>query len=296
MDEDGRRRLVWPLLLILAGVLLLLDQLGVLAFTWRSLWRLWPVVLVLVGLDILLSHTRRGALLFLLAGTAVIALALALLPEMRTSRTPATAQLYSYPAAGIESAEVSIEVGVGELAISALPDSANLYEARVWYDKAHTQVIAEVEREGDVAEVRLTSKHDRWTPVGATPVDRWEVRLSTGLPISLRVNGGINRTRLDLRALLLEELDLNLGVGEVEVLLPSRGPYTASIDGGVGALKLELPADARARLRVEEGLGAVHVDSRFQPSGRYYVTEGYEPAEDAIEVDIKGGVGSVTVR
>ncbi|MCL4498896.1 MAG: DUF2807 domain-containing protein [Chloroflexi bacterium] len=52
-----RPNVIWPIILIVAGVLLLLGNLGFLpASFWTTIGRLWPVILILLGLDIILSR------------------------------------------------------------------------------------------------------------------------------------------------------------------------------------------------------------------------------------------------
>jgi hypothetical protein len=51
-----------------------------------------------------------------------------------------------------------------------------------------------------------------------------------------------------------------------------------------------------ARIRVDGGLGAIDVGRRYEHQGKYYVTEGYATAEDKADIEIDGGVGSITIR
>ncbi len=59
MGPQHRRgaSLIGPLILIAAGILFLLANLGLLpAGFWGAIWRFWPVILILLGLDIILSR------------------------------------------------------------------------------------------------------------------------------------------------------------------------------------------------------------------------------------------------
>lgn len=63
-DKNGfsRRRyphIVLPTLLIIVGTLMLLNNLGVLPWSfWGSIWRLWPLILILLGIEVIV--TGRG--------------------------------------------------------------------------------------------------------------------------------------------------------------------------------------------------------------------------------------------
>jgi len=49
-----------PLILIAAGVLLLLNTLGVLPWdAWSEIWRFWPILVILFGLAVLWKNIRR---------------------------------------------------------------------------------------------------------------------------------------------------------------------------------------------------------------------------------------------
>jgi hypothetical protein len=64
--STGLRRVFWPALFVLVGVLWLAVELT--AFTESEAWALWPVVVVLFGLSMLLR--RRGSRVVVHAGTA----------------------------------------------------------------------------------------------------------------------------------------------------------------------------------------------------------------------------------
>jgi hypothetical protein len=71
MEETGYKRrrgsLVVPILLILIGMLLLLDNLNIISgIDWSTIWKLWPIVLIAIGLEIILGRrVSFGAILLL---------------------------------------------------------------------------------------------------------------------------------------------------------------------------------------------------------------------------------------
>src|SRR5260370_32932762 len=73
-STPGRRRpsrFLFPLLLVIVGAVLLLNNLGILPWSvWTALGQLWPVILILLGIDLLVG--RRNAVL----GAAITAITL----------------------------------------------------------------------------------------------------------------------------------------------------------------------------------------------------------------------------
>jgi len=66
--------ILWPVVLITAGVLLLLTNLGYLsASTWNLIWRFWPVILIALGVDVLIG--RRSTLGTIISAAVFIILA-----------------------------------------------------------------------------------------------------------------------------------------------------------------------------------------------------------------------------
>lgn len=54
---EQKRSLVWPFILILVGVLLLLNNMGVIPWiVWASLIALWPLILVFPDLRLCQNH------------------------------------------------------------------------------------------------------------------------------------------------------------------------------------------------------------------------------------------------
>ncbi len=311
--EERRPRLVFPLLLIAVGVALVFERLGTWAIPWHMLWRFWPVLLVLLGLEMLLARSRTGGLVLALAlvivlvgGIVYLAPRMELgsrwdLPTWPLRRGAAQGDIeikrLSHPLDGAERATARIELGVGDLYLAALPEgSQSLYEAEIRHDPRRSAVRAEVTGTNSEARLELRSEQGSWRVPGDQG-DEWQVQLSPALPWRLDLSGGVHRSRLDLKGLALDGLQVDVGVGDVTLLLSERGGYQAMVNGGVGRLVLELPEGVEASVHVDAGLSSVNVGPRLRQHGDSYITSGYQTgAKDAIVVDVDGGIGSLTIR
>jgi hypothetical protein len=122
----SRRKVGFPILLVLIGVHLLMFNLG---FTsWHPLlaaFTLWPLLLVAIGLDLVLARTSRWvAAIVSLAVLGGLTLATARLHDQRWSRTPdrevrAEVQV---PLEGADSARLVVEMRGGELRVTPADD------------------------------------------------------------------------------------------------------------------------------------------------------------------------------
>lgn len=69
VNRDDRHGSLGALVLICLGVILLLNNLGLIPWgIWLSLWRLWPVILILAGLQSVFRGSKAADWLIYLFG------------------------------------------------------------------------------------------------------------------------------------------------------------------------------------------------------------------------------------
>lgn len=311
-----RRRppsLFWPLVLVGAGIILLLSNLGYLPWqAWNVLWRLWPLLLVALGIDLLIGRrSATGAivstlLILLLIGGAAVAVFFARdIPalvevtgpiEMRTGHV-------EYPLTGVERASVTIDWTSVPGYLSALRDSPNLIEGDIAY-RGRLNFDASVH--GGQADVTLASQFTGpWFGPFDYPSqekDRWDVKLSPGVSLDLRLDAGSGPCNFDLTGLQLADFFLDAGSGPVNLTMPSGSAFKTRIDGGSGPLTIIIPESLGARVELDAGSGPFRPGERFRlvegelGSDGVWETEGFRTAEHTIVLKIDQGSGPVSIR
>jgi len=308
-ERTHRPSLFWPLLLIIAGVLLLLSNLGVLPRPmWNRLWQLWPVVLIALGIDVLLG--RRSTLAAIVGSVLILALFLGVvaivffaqyIPGMINLPSPGLhSEFIKYPLDNLEEAKVTIDWPSFPSTLEALDDSNNLIEANVDYAD---ELIFDVDTDGDYATVLLDTRSYGWDWDFTTWEEkRWEVWLSPNVALDLELDPGSGRCDFDLSELNLSDLRMDSGSGAVDLALPGSSSFTGYIEAGSGRVTITTPEDIGVRVNLEDGSGA------FRPAERFFLVEGeadddgvwetenYDTADYVIELYIDQGSGSITIR
>lgn len=296
----GDRNRTVPYILIAVGLVLLLANFG-----WFrdglgsifSLLRLWPVALIAVGADLI---TRGRYRLIIIAAAVVVGLLLLTVWQRPGSAfSVGETRVVEVPLDGASRIDLEIESGVAALRLDSSAGGPAL-------GGEITPVRAEVidldsRVSGGTLVVRVRSRSERgpfgWLDFVGGPGNTggtWDLAVREGVPLELEVDSGVGNVELDLGRLDLRRLELDAGVGAVTLALPAS-EFDAVINGGVGAVRLSVPRDAAVRIDVDTGIGDVDIDGAFERDGDSYTTAAYRQAGGGARIAIDVGVGEVTV-
>jgi hypothetical protein len=263
-------RYFWPVALIAAGILLLLDNLGILpgsAWNW-----IWPLALIWWGLSLL--RARRGG------------------PDHLETTQDAL------PLDGATEARLTLQHGAGRLEVRAGSDPTLLYSGLF-----AGGVQRQVARSGHRLDATLRPPERNWAEWmwpgnwGGGAGLNWQVSVGPGVPLNLTVEGGASENRLDLADLRVTDLAIKTGASSTDVTLPAQAGHTrARIESGAAEVKVRVPAGVAARIRGVVGVGELNVDQqRFPRHDGGYESEDFAAAANRVELEVQAGAASVSV-
>jgi hypothetical protein len=263
-----RNTLFWGVAIVLLGVILLFNTLGLLP---GNFWLyFWPLALILVGVWFLL-----GPVLW--------------------RHEPLSTGPISISLEGAEQAEFHIHHGAGRLEIGAMDNPAELLSGTVTGD-----VEKDVRREGSRAKVTLKARPEVYMVpmMGMTRGFEWRFDLNRQTVLQLYFHTGASETILNLRDLKVVDLRLETGASSTEMTLPSQAGMTrVEVKSGAASVKIHVPEGVAGSIRVKSGLAGVDIDTtRFPVSGSGYQTPGYETATNKVDINIETGVGGVEIN
>jgi hypothetical protein len=280
----------WPLFVILVGIAGVVSQ----AIGWRrgGIWSFtWPLAWTVVGLVLLASTTGNlaqgpGELVATWWPVAIIGLGVWFLLGALFSRSGGSEQLV-IPLEGTSDASVRIKFGAGRLT-TGRATSGNLVDGR--FDGG-----AEYRRRG-ANRVELVQDFAHGVP-WLDHSSEWAVGLTAEVPLDLGLETGASKAVLDLTDLRVRNLDIKTGASDTRVILPrAAGVTTVHAEAGAASLVIEVPQSVAARIRSRVTMGSNQVDEgRFPRLGDFYQSADYGTAENRVDVDVQGGVGSVRV-
>ena len=302
MEHRRGVRLFWPIVLIGAGAILLLSNLGVIhGNPWTIMLQLWPVLLIALGLEILFGgSTGWRAVVSALLGLALVGgilwilIAQPAIPGLNFGGGNLQTTSISQPLNGVESARAELSFGAGTNKLYALSDSSNLTEGQL---RTYGTPNFSVSTSGDRATIAL-SPGSASVPMVLPTVseETWDVGLNSSVTYQLDLNAGVGQSRIDLTKLRLSGGGIDGGVGTSELYLPGKGNFRLTINGGVGTIRIYVPSGLAVRAEVNGGLGSFNrLPGMQEVRDNVYETPGFSTAENTVTLIIDGGVGSISM-
>ena len=330
MNQDNRQSNNWiAFVLIGIGAIWLLGQLDIFrGASLAILARYWPLIIVAIGINMLLGRRNPGAARLILIVTAVVLAGLVLVGPSLGLVGSRNLQRETFTADmdGADSAEVRLDLSVGNTTITPLNDSAQL-------------VIADL---GFIGDIRFDVRGDDTRTVTiANQSDNsfsffdfdfmsgddlaWNVGINPDVPLELTLGGGMGEVNADLSEFNLTALNIDGGMGTINLTLPASearyevdinggmgthfisiddgAAFSMTIDGGMGSTILELSEDTPIRIERDGGMGGVSFPNWLrQVSGDdnqgVWETSSYDEADESarITIDVDGGMGMLEVR
>src|SRR5918997_4327867 len=194
-----------------------------------------------------------------------------------------------------KSVRAHLMMGAGELKVSGAADA--LMEADFSYNVSDWKPEVNYDTSGQTGELSVEQGNSEGVRLGGDARNEWDLRFNDAVPIDLTVEMGAGESDLDLDSLTLTGLDLQMGAGKTTVDL--TGDYAedidASIQGGVGESTVLVPSMVGVRVRAEGGLGKINAEG-LQREGEAYVNDAYNDSEVTLDVDVRGGVGTINLE
>jgi len=260
-------RMFWGSLIVIMGVLLLLQNQGVISV---NIWGLfWALVLILVGAWFIIGPTLAKE----------------------------HSQSWNSPLGSTKTAEIEIKHGAGKLWIESSDSGSS--------DLISGDFVAGIEKNvqqrGDASLVQLKPAANAFFvfPFGVRSQGfQWNMKIHPDVPTILSLHTGAGEADINLEHALVTRLELETGASNSLITMPSRPEkVTAVLKSGAAAIKIKIPKNVAAKINIQSGLMGIQVDrNRFiQESSGSYISSNYDQAPQKLDLRVEGGVGSVDI-
>ena len=191
-----------------------------------------------------------------------------------------------------EMARVELRMGAGELNVAG--NSPHLMDADFAYDNPALKPAVHYTHSSFRGQLRVEQPNVH--SAGLASTYEWKLRMNNEVPLEIVTNLGAGNADMDLRGLSLRSVEVHMGVGNLDMNLrgqPTRD-YDVEIDGGVGNATVRLPAGVGIVADAKGGIGNIETHGLKKRDGRW-VNAAHESAKVNIHLNIRGGIGNITL-
>lgn len=312
----NKEKLSWGLILLFVGGILLLDNLNVINFYWRSVFSMWPIMLIVIGVNLLVPKRGIGPAVSIVVTVA----ALAFLAYWGTSsprsnwwafnnKSRNTERRSSDDRKHVESSKGNFTYDYDSTATTAylyIKGGAVEYKIEGITDKLFSAEASsnmgshELESTTNGGRIDLTFRmkskekgnwnvnmDENWAKISLNPNPAWNINLDMGA----------GTADFDLTNYKIASLNFKGGAASFEAKLGLPLEETViNAESGVASIKLEIPRNAACRIIVKSGLSSKDFSGFDKQGDGSYITEGYHAADHRFTINLQGGLSSFAVK
>ncbi|MEO0562708.1 MAG: hypothetical protein AAF125_11370 [Chloroflexota bacterium] len=260
---SARGPVLFPLLLVLAGVVLLLDNF--LLLQNFNVIALWPLLLV------------AGGAVILLRGDFTID---------DVSRT------FGVTRGSVESATVEINAGEIDVTVRDVPPNNDpAREERLIAGQYAANTRPALVGEENHANIRLDRAASPW--FNTAP---WELALAQDLPWGLFISTHLGEVELDLSRLIVDGSMIATGIGDIHITCPQETLAPVQLRSALGSIQFTTPLGYKARIQVNGPRTlTVRVDERRYALAEknLYIARNADPDAPLVDVQLSGTFGDI---
>jgi hypothetical protein len=306
------KHLFWGLILIAIGLLFILNNLGVIHFSWFAFWRLWPLILLFWGIAIL---PVKDLVKYILLGVVLVLTIFAInrLPEGRPwylrFHHPGNSFYWSWDDDEKDSTyrytdqNLSVPfdsvIMKGDLSLDAAAGTFNM--------KGTASQFLEFSKSGDIGNYELTTKDAEGkkeitlkmaegTSRHSSRKNEVTIKLNPRPSWNLNMDIGAATVDFDLSEYRIDTADFDAGASSMEIRLGDKNPLTVlNINAGASSIHIDVPKAAGCQVTSESFLVSKTLVGFENKGNHVYQTAGFGSSPSKIYIRIKTAVSSIDV-
>jgi N-terminal domain of toast_rack, DUF2154/Domain of unknown function (DUF5668) len=308
-DAQARRPpLAVPIILIAVGLLFLYANYRPGFDPWLILKAYWPLILIFIGLGKMLDSMRArqnpgapadssiGVTVAVVAFICVLALLLWHGRSYSRGRRDSSFirhESHTVDLQNARSVSSSVQTTAGQLTISE--GSSHLLDADFSFGDSYASPRIDYHVDDSRVGQLTISQDDRGSHFGA-PHNDWNLRFNDDVPLQLKIDMGAGQGHFRLHDLLLTRLKVDMGAGQVDVDLTGdrKKDLDADIEGGVGQATVRLPSKVGVVVHASGGLGSINAHG-FKHANDEYTNDAYGKTPATIHLKVEGGIGAINL-
>ena len=290
------RSYFWPAVLILAGVVALLVNIGAIPVDRLILLiNLWPLVLIVIGLEVIVRRTLHGVSAEVAAAAIVVLAIIGATAYVAVNPSPLATHEEDVKAAlgQLKQASLEVDVGSASITVSGSDLGADLYRAHISYPGPKPDVTLDT----STGELSISQRSN--SPFGLE-AGRFSltIQLNSAIPWTISENTGASHDTINVTQLKVSRIEINTGASLEDLSLgPPSGVVPVEINGGALTVHVHRVSGTEASISVSGGAVSLNADGHNSHGigDLHYESSGFSSASDSYKIEVNGGACTVTL-
>ncbi len=326
-------RLIPGTILVIIGIVFLLDNFGVIDFSWWSFVSLWPILLIIGGVNLVFAHNKSAwattlKILVLVAGMSILIVdglthhsdnwpgwrfhwkrdytdnddnnidTTDVVDTANGGSVERSGESSTYRQAykpGTTSATLNITGGATKYVLNGATDQ--LFEATTKDHIMNYSLKGSLDSTSAVIDFDMTThKHGVRFNFGKNRQSRADIKLNSNPEWEINIESGASAADFDLSNFKVKKLSIQGGAASYDVKLGQPLKNTdIEIQTGAASVTIRIPQNAACHITTDTGLSSKKFDGFNKKDDDVYETPGFDKATNQMKISIEGGMSDFKV-
>lgn len=311
-------RVMWGVILVFVGIVLLLENFNVIEFYWRNVWGFWPVFLIVMGANILFNRKKTELGNMVCIGILVVMLGVIFYKgqqpptnknwigerftkdfdeEINEDREDSVTKLrFSEPYADADSAKKAIlNFNGGGTSFNLAEETNELISAEV--ERRSGNFSLQKESSDSVNTINFKMKDKKGGLSFNDGGNDVTLRLNKKPEWNLNMNMGLGEVNLNLEDYKIRSFRFDGGGAALNITLGGLLPVTdVNVKTGIASVKIKIPKASGCRIKTKTGLSAKDFSGFVKIDNNNYETPGYAASSKKVFINLDGGLSNFEVN
>jgi hypothetical protein len=308
-------KISWGIIFIFIGSVFLLENYGLIDFSWSYIWKFWPIILIVMGINIIFSRSDSNTGKWLVILTTVFALGLLVYANLDAPRTISRHWSYNFDDdneevdtvtseaksfyqedfdAKFKTATLNINGGASKFIIKN--SDKNLFESSTQKNQNRYYLRKTDADSSVVLNFNSKNKNNNFD-FDDTDLSKVEMKIHPMPLWSINLNMGAGKADFDLSNNRVKEINIKGGAADFQVKLGVLyNDVNLSAETGISKVSIFIPTASGCKINTKTGLSAKDFPGFSKAEDGTFTSPNYSSATNKIMINLKGGLSDFEVK
>lgn len=301
-------RVFWGIILVFIGVIFLLENFGIIDFSWRYVWRFWPIILIISGINILFSKYNNRVASTIVGFITIIGLGLLTYKGLE-NRHNDSREVYhddwneSHSSNSSSLSEdydeknkfAKLEISGGASSFKIDSSTEKLFESNI--QETNNNYSLRKTDSDSLVNLAFGSKGLKDLKIKEDGLGSVEMKLNSQPIWDIKLKMGAGEADFDLQNFKVKNLDLKGGASEFNLKLGSLlDTVNVNVETGLASVSINVPEEVGCSIRYTSGLSSKDFEGFVEKGKGVFETNNFGESKKKIYLVLKGGLSDLKVR